>query len=251
MVRVLQDEVKAVVYLQDSLSAESVRDLERRLRADREVAAVTYSSKEQALTEFMRAFPSDHDLIRGLGENPLPASFEVTLAPDYRLSEAVTRWADRVRLVPGVTQVHYNRDWIDNLTRLLLYLEVVALAIGLILAAASVTIIANTIRLTLLARREELEILGLIGATPAFMKLPYVLEGALLGLLGAAVSLALLKGGFEFLKMRLAASGQLVGLEQAVSFFPAKVSLLLVLAGLLVGCTGSLLSLIGVQRIKS
>jgi cell division transport system permease protein len=251
MVGSFQDDVKAMVYLQEGLSPQGVQDLERRLRADREVAALTYVSKDKALTEFMRAFPSDRDLIRGLGENPLPASFEVTLAPAYRSSEAVTRWAERVRLAPGVTQVQYNRDWIDNLTRLLLYLEMVALAIGLILAAASVTIIANTIRLTLLARKEELEIMQLIGATAAFVKVPYVLEGALLGLVGAALSLVLLKGGFEFLKMRLAASAQILGLEQAISFFPTKVSLMMVVAGLLVGCTGSLLSLVGFQRIKS
>ena len=251
MVGSLQDDVKAIVYLQESVATQGVQELEQRLRADREVAGVVYVSKEKALTEFMRAFPSDHDLIRGLGENPLPASFEVTLAPEYRSSEAVSRWAERVRLAPGVMQVQYQREWIDNLTRLLRYLELVALAIGLILAAASITIMANTIRLTLLAREEELDILQLVGATSAFVKIPYMLEGALLGILGAALSLALLKGGFEFLKMRLAASGPILGLGQTISFFPSKVSLMLVGAGLLVGCAGSLLSLIGFQRIKS
>lgn len=251
MIGSLQADVKAIVYLQEGLSAPDLQELERRLRADREVAVLAYVSKEKALTDFMRAFPSDHDLIRSLGENPLPASFEVTLAPEYRSGEAVSRWAERVRLAPGVTQLQDNRDWIDSLTRLLRYLELVALAIGLILAAASVTIIASTIRLTLLAREEELDILKLIGATSTFVKVPYVLEGAMLGLMGAALSLALLKGGFEFLKMRLVASGQLPGLEQAINFFPTKVSLMLIGAGLLVGCTGSLFSLIGVQRIKS
>ncbi|MBI5855117.1 MAG: ABC transporter permease [Nitrospirae bacterium] len=250
MVGSLQDELKAMVYLQDMLPAQGVMEVERHLRADREVASLTYVSKEKALTEFMRAFPSEHDLLKGLGDNPLPASFEVTLAPEYRSSDAVMRWAERTRLTPGVAQVQYSRDWIDNLARLLFFLEVVALAVGTILAAASITIIANTIRLTLLARQEEREIMRLIGATQTFVKAPYVLEGALFGLVGAALSLALLKGGFEFMKMRLDQPGQALGFEMAMSFFPTKVSLMLVLAGLLVGCTGSLLSLIGFEKGK-
>jgi cell division transport system permease protein len=241
----LQEEIKAIVYLEDGLTPQAIADVGRRLSADREAAAVAYTSKEAALAEYRRQFPAEQDLLQGLGENPLPASFEVTVSPPYRSPDSIKRWAERTRLLPGVTQVQYSRDWIENLSKLVGYLELVALAVGTILAAASVTIIANTIRLTILARRDEIEVMKLIGATGAFVKIPYLLEGAMLGLVGSALSLTMLKGGFEFLKLRLGQPGVVSGLVPAINFFPAEVSALLVLAGLFVGCAGSLLSLTG------
>lgn len=241
----LQEEIKAIVYLEEGLSQQAITDLGKRLSGDREAAGVIYTSKEQALAEYRRQFPAEQDLLIGLGENPLPASFEITVSPPYRSSESIKRWAERTRLLPGVTQVQYSRDWIENLSKLLGYFELVAVAVGTIFAAASVTIIGNTIRLTILARREDIEVMKLIGATGAFVKIPYLLEGAMLGLVGSALSLTMLKGGFEFIKLRLGQPGQVSGLVPAISFFPAEVSALLALAGLFVGCAGSLLSLAG------
>jgi cell division transport system permease protein len=131
------------------------------------------------------------------------------------------------------------------------YLELIAVAVGTILSAASVTIIANTIRLTLYARRDEIEIMKLIGATRAFIKIPYLLEGAVLGGLGAALALALLKAGFEFFKQQLGQPGRFLGIESGFIFFPGQVSLLMVLMGLGLGFVGSFVSLLGFGRART
>ncbi|MEK6618489.1 MAG: FtsX-like permease family protein, partial [Nitrospirota bacterium] len=131
------------------------------------------------------------------------------------------------------------------------YIELAAIAVGAILSAASVTIIASVIRLTVYARRDEIEIMQLIGATGAFIKIPYLLEGAVLGALGGALSLALLKGGFELFKLQLGAPGRLLGIDSGFSFFPGHISLLMVVAGLLLGFTGSFVSLLEFGRAKS
>lgn len=247
----LQDDIKVIIYLHDNLSAQGLAELQQRLSGEPEAAALAYVSKEKALADFRAQFPSEQDLLQGLGDNPLPASFEVTLAPRYRSVDAVKRWTDRLKAVPGVAQVQYSRDWIDNLAALIGYVELAAAAVGLLLAAASVTIIANTIRLTLYARREEIEIMRLIGATGAFIKIPYLLEGAVLGALGAMLAVALLKGGVEFLTFHLGLPNRVLGLSPKLGFFPVQVSVWLVLAGLLLGIVGSLVSLVGLERSRA
>jgi cell division transport system permease protein len=247
----LQDDIKVIVYLHDNLSASGISDLQRRLKTEPEVASLVYVSKEQALADFRDQFPSEQHLLQGLGENPLPASFVVTLGPSFRSSDSVKRWAERTNALPGVAQIQYSRDWIDNLATVVGYLELAAIAVGSLLSAASVTIIANTIRLTLYARREEIEIMRLIGATGAFIKIPYLLEGAVLGALGATLALVLLRGGFEFFKLHLGTPGRFLGIESGFTFFPARVWLLMVLAGLLLGCLGSFVSLLGFGRARA
>ena len=120
--------------------------------------------------------------------------------------------------------------------------------VGGILSVASITIIANTIRLTLYARRDEIEIMRLIGATRTFINIPYLLEGAMLGALGGAVSLAMLKGGFEFVTLKFISPGRFLGMPSSLSFLPAQLSVLLLAAGLVLGCAGSLVSVFELRK---
>lgn len=246
----LQSDFKVVVYVQESVPAQGVAQLQSLLKADPGVQVVSYVSKEQALADFRAQFPADSHLLQGLGENPLPASFVVSLSPSLRSPDAVRRWAERVQSVPGVEQVQYSRDWIDNLTAIVGYLELVAVGIGTVLSAASATIIASTIRLTLYARREEIEIMRLIGATSSFIRIPYLIEGTMLGMMGSAVALAILKGGFELFKVRLGMPGRFLGIDSGVQFFSGQVVGLIAAAGLILGFIGSLVSALDLEKAK-
>ena len=239
----LQEDIKIMVYLDDRAVASTVADLEQQLRADRAVAALHFISKEQALGEFRAQFPADSHLLEGLGQNPLPASFVVTLTSPYRSPDAIKRWAERTAVLAGVEKVDYNQDWIDALSMVIRSIELVAIGIGFILSAAAVTIIANTIRLTLFARREELVILRLIGATKTLIRIPYLLEGAVLGALGSACSLFMLKALYELFRHQMRTTGRLRGLEQLTMFFPLSICLVLVGVGIVLGCAGSFVSL--------
>ena len=177
MANSLEREIQVIVYLQDDLTGQNIADVDRQLRADRAVASLLYVSKEQALIEFQKQFPADSHLLQGLGQNPLPASFVVTVAPQFRSSEGVKRWAERARMIAGVGQVQYSQDWVETLSSMVRYIEAAAIIVGVILSAACVTIIANTIRLTLYARREEIEILGMIGATKPLSGFPMCWKG--------------------------------------------------------------------------
>jgi cell division transport system permease protein len=247
----LQGDIKIFIYLLDGLVPQSVAELQRRIKSEREVASVSYVPKEQALADFRAQFPSEQHLLQGLGENPLPASFVVTLAPAFGSSESVRRWAERMRAVPGVAQVQYSQEWIENLNTLIRYLELAGVIVGGVLSAATVAIIASTIRLALYARREEVEILRLVGAGRTFIKIPYLLEGAVLGAMGGVLSLVMLRSGFEYVSLRLGTPGRLLGVESSLNFFPAHISILMVLGGLLLGFAGSFVSLIDLRRARS
>jgi cell division transport system permease protein len=240
----LERDIQVLVYLQDDLGPEAIALLEQQLKSDRAVASVSYISKDQALAEFQKQFPTDSHLLQGLGQNPLPASYVVTLAPTFRSSEGIKRWAERARTITGVDQVQYSQDWIDALGNLVRYMEVAAMIVGVILSAACVTIIASTIRLTLYARRDEIEILGMIGATKAFIRIPYVLEGAVLGFVGSAVSLVILKAGFELFRHEIRSTSRFLGVDSLLMFFPLPMCLIVVAVGLFLGFAGSYLSLL-------
>ncbi|OQW35435.1 MAG: hypothetical protein A4E19_01340 [Nitrospira sp. SG-bin1] len=242
----LQEDVKVMVYLEERLSIEKVQELERKLKLDRMVDEVLFISKEEALGEFRAQFPSESHLLEGLGENPLPASFVVTLAPNFRSPDAMKSWVERVQIMEGVAKVDYNQEWIRMLAGLIGYIELVAIAVGVLLSAAAVTIIGNTTRLALLARREEIEILRSIGATRTFIRIPYFLEGAVLGACGSALSLGMLKFAFELFRQQIRLTGRFSGIEGMLSFFPLSVCLALVLAGMGLGFAGSVVSLLRV-----
>ncbi len=242
----LQEDVKIMVYVGDRLSREGMQELERTLKSDRMVAGVLFVSKEQALGEFRAQFPADSHLLEGLGENPLPASFVVTLAPNFRSPDAMKGWVERVQTMEGVAKVDYNQEWISVLAELIGYSELVAIGVGVLLSAAAVTIIGNTIRLALFARREEIEILRAIGATRTFIRIPYFLEGAVLGACGSALSLGILRLGFELFLQQIQSAGRFSGMENLISFFPLSVCLALVAAGMGLGFAGSVVSLLRV-----
>ena len=246
-----QSDIEVIVYLDPEASEQVVSLVQKRLRTEPAAVALTFVSKEQALREFSEQFPDESLLLEGMEGNPLPASLVVNLSPRFLDTESLGAFAERVKQLPGVTHVAYSQDWVDTLALVVSYFELGAVVIGTILAVATVTIIANTIRLSLHTRKEEIEILRLIGATGVFIATPYVIEGMILGAVGGGLSLALLKGVFEFFRLELNASGWFVGMEHILPVFPRQVSFLLVMTGLVLGCGSSVLSVFGLMKVRN
>ena len=247
----LQSDIEVIVYLDPGASEQVVSLVQKRLKTEPAAVTLTFVSKEQALRDFSEQFPEESLLLEGMDANPLPASVVVNLSPRFLDTESLSAFAERVKQLPGVTHVAYSQDWVDTLTLVVSYFELGAVVIGMILAMATVTIIANTIRLSLHTRKEEIEILRLIGATGVFIAIPYVIEGTILGALGGGLSLALLKGVFEFLRLELNASGWFAGVEHILPIFPRQVSFLLVMTGMLLGCGSSVLSVFGLMKARN
>lgn len=224
------------VYLKDGTDEKHLIDT---IRKEKEVSAVIYTSKENALLEFQKELGKGKGVLNTIGDNPLPASIDITLKKEYRLSEFIEPLVEMIRKLPGVEEVHYGEDWIREITVLLKGLKITGILLGSFLIAGVIFIISNTIRLALYTRQEEIEIMKLIGATRGFIRWPFVVEGVLQGLTGGASSILFLYGFY-----RIVAYG--LGLNFP-GFHPAFLNPLLLagifFSGLILGLLGSLFSM--------
>ncbi len=207
-----------------------------------EVAEAKYLSPEEALKEFKTILQEDAVLLEGLPSHILPASIEVKLKPKSWAFREVKVIGEKVRALTPVEDVRYGQEDLEKVAELLAYARMLAFTLGLALSFATIVIIYNTIRLTVYARRDEIEIMGLVGATGSFVRAPFVMEGALQGVLGglvAAITLISLEGGIKVVLQK--------GLNYAVStvelsFVPLDFGFYLILAGAGLGLMGSLLA---------
>ena len=180
------------VYLEDDASAEERASIEQRLAASELVSDREYVSKADALVRFRRDFTDLAAVTDELEANPFPASFEVTLEPDVQPVAGIRRLADELQAAPGVSDVRYDRRWIERVAGAVNLIRGIGLVIvGILVIAASLTV-GNVVRLACFARRDELEIMRLVGAPMFYVRAPFVVEGVLQGGVGALVALGIL-----------------------------------------------------------
>lgn len=230
------------IYLKDDVTPEERRAIEAAVAPNDVVATHEYVSKADALARFKQTFTDLSTAVDTLGDNPLPASVEVRLRAGAGASVAVDAMAARLRQLPGVADVRYDRQWLARLTSAVTVVRGVGLVLGFALTVAAALTVANVVRLALYARRDELDIMQLVGAPQAYIRGPFVMEGVLQGGIGALV--ALLALGAAFLAFR---GRYLVPLASALNlssirFLPAEVCVLLVVGGMAVGCLGGLVA---------
>jgi cell division transport system permease protein len=234
------EKVQVIVYLDDGIEDRVRASLENRLREDPAVGSVELVSREEALRRFREMFRDLSSLPEDLGENPFPASLEVTLAAERQSPSEVERLAKSFTGAPGVREIQYDLLWIERLATGVRLVRGVGAFLGGILVLAGVFTISNVIRLTIYAREDELDIMRLVGATKAYVRGPFVAEGVIQGGLGGLAAAGLLWAALAWLSRGLAAS-DLLG--RTAFSMPAAVALLLVVGGMAVGLVGSLISL--------
>jgi cell division transport system permease protein len=234
------EKVQVIVYLEDDADARVRDSLLARLREDPAVLSVEHVGREQALARFKEMFRDLSSLPEELGDNPFPASVEVTVRPESQSAADVERLVRAFEGAPGVREIQYDLLWIERLSTGVRLVRGVGAFLGGILVLAGVFTISNVIRLTIYAREDELDIMRLVGATRAYVKGPFVAEGVLQGGLGGALAALLLWAALGWLSRGLAGS-DLLG--RAAFSPPAGLALLLVAGGMVVGLAGSLVSL--------
>jgi cell division transport system permease protein len=234
--RELEERVEIVAYILRGTPAETIAIATQDIAAFPEVRDVSFVSEEDALQRARTELIEFRDAYRDLQVNPLPASIEVRMKDGYRDAVTVERVAQRLRGFGFIEDVRYGREWVQKLDSIRNVTGLVGLVIGLAFAAVAVVIIGVTIRLTLLQRAREISIMRLVGATNWFIRGPFLLEGALKGLLGGLLSLILCYAGY--LLFRDKSGGTLSGLV----FFRPEHMVLIIIFGVLLGLGGSLVS---------
>ncbi|MDA8140985.1 MAG: permease-like cell division protein FtsX [Desulfobacteraceae bacterium] len=236
-----QKGIRMMVYLKPDTSEAARLDTQFKLQAIGGVQEVVFVSRQDAMARLKEQMQRHLALLENLKENPLPDAFELTLKSDTRSSAELRLLSERIATLPAVAEVEYGRQWIERFTSVIQLFSLAGYAIGALFFMATVFVVANTIRLVLYSRREEIEIMRLVGATDRFIKIPFYLQGLLQGAAGTILGLGTLLAGYLSLISHFKtgiASGAL-----QLRFFPPATCAAVVLGGALIGWLGCWVSL--------
>ena len=229
------------VYLRDDATSDQRGAIETAIDQSGLADGREYVSKAEALTRFRREFAELSELTSGFEENPFPASIEVRVRPgaEHESAEGVVK---RLMAMPGVADARYDRDWLTRVGAGLGTIRAAGFALALLMAIAAAVTVATVVRLGLRARRDELEIMELVGAPLAFIRGPFVAEGFLQGGIGALLAIGALWVGFLVAMTWWGTDlNSLLG-GGSVQFLPIRLCLYLILGGMLVGSAGGLVA---------
>src|SRR5262245_21546683 len=229
------------VYLRDDATSEQRDAIEMAIDHSGLAAGREFVSKAEALTRFRREFAELSEMTNGLDANPFPASIEVRVRPgaDHDNAEGVVK---RLMAMPGVADARYDRDWLARLGSGLATIRAAGFALALLMAVAAAVTVATVVRLGLRARREELEIMELVGAPLVFIRGPFVAEGFLQGGIGALLAIVSLWVAFLVAMTWWGSNLNSLLDGQSMQFLPIRLCFYLILGGMLVGSVGGLVA---------
>ncbi len=185
----VESRVEVVAYLRDDAQPAAVEAAMAELRGDPSIRDVRYVSREEALRRAQEELPEFQGVFAGIEDNPLPASIEIALHPNRQDAAEVRSIAERARALPFVEDVDFGDDWLDKVYLLRRVAAASTLVLGAAFAAVAAVIIGAAIRLAIFARRDEISIMQLVGATDWYIRRPFLVEGLITGFLGGLLAL--------------------------------------------------------------
>jgi cell division transport system permease protein len=238
-----------VIYLDPPPNEAVARQWQIALDSMAEIEEVSYLSSAEALQNFSNRLGNDASLINGIGDDVLPASFTLKLRPEFRQRDAVKLLVNRIAQKNEWRDVHYGSEWIERFDAVRRLMHMSGTILGLFLFLSAFLIVATTIRLILLTRKKEIEILRLLGATPLYTGFPFLLEGGILGLMGGMVALFLVYLFYQVgLQQGLLSLLQLLGVERVV-FLPFLWQVALISGGALLGFFASFVAMRRLSKV--
>jgi cell division transport system permease protein len=217
-----EEKVGITAFLEDELTEADIEMMKRDISTLMGVKEVTFVSKQQALENFREELGEDSDLLEALETNPLPASFDITLYESFKDPKNLESIAQKIEAMPGIEEIKYGEEWVIILDRV----------VKILISLSSIFVVSNTIKLTVFARRKQIEIMELVGATHRFIISPFIVEGIIEGLLAGGVASGLLFGVYILFAFRL---GEFIQLTR-------ELFILVLVFGTLLGYIGSHIS---------
>jgi len=231
IVNQVQSRVEMEIFIDNSYTIEQILALRLRILGIDGVDSVRYVSKQQAAEIFKQQF--GQDVFEILDDNPLPSSFQVTLKPSFRSVSLAEQVAQQLQALEGIDEVFYRQDLLVILEKYIRLFVIIVFGIGALLAAGSIFLVSNTIKLIILSRSQIIEIMKLVGATRRFIRRPFLVEGVIQGLIGGSLA------ALCFYLIQKAIKFEIPGLI----IIDQKNYPILILLGFLFGLLGSLLAL--------
>ncbi len=234
--------VRIVAFVKDELPEAGTKRVQDSIAGLYGVEQARFVSKDEAMGRLRGQLKHRLSLLDGLRKNPLPASFEIRLSQTWQNWEHVEPLAKQIEAFPEIEDVEYCKSWLHQFSAFITFFRLASLVVGGLVFAAAIFVSANTIRLALYARRDELDIMRLVGATDSFIKAPYYIQNIVEGVLGGIIATVLLFVTYKLFAAKIQAPGVFWGPVQ-IHFLSLKGTAALLLAGIVMGWFGSYLSL--------
>lgn len=235
--------IQVIVYMDEHTNSEEIKKVKEKINNLTQTENVTYVSKEKALITLKKSLHNQNGILDNLDENPLPASFEIQLKEEYKNLQSVKAFVARVKGIDGVSDVEYGQEWLEKFSAFISMVKLVGVSIGCFLLLATIIIISNTIKLTIYSRREEIEIMKLVGATNFFIQTPFFLEGFIQGFSASLLSLGILYVSYKILISKIIIDYSLYLGYLDLIFLSQKLIIELILLGILLGLFGCAFSM--------
>lgn len=233
----LGDDLTLIVYLEEEPGPEMQQQLINKIRAFDEVEAVRFISRADAYDRFAAQLGKNRDVLADIPKDFLPPSIEVVPLKNLRSLNQVKLFSAYLARLPGTTKVQYGQDWVERFYYFTKLLSIIVLLSGTLLILTTIFMVAYTIRLTILGRQAELELLKLVGATNNYIRTPFLLEGLLQGIVGSSLGIGSLFVLFQWIKLHFSGPGFLNLFE--FSFFSPSIGLTIIGVSILLCTLGS------------
>jgi cell division transport system permease protein len=233
--------LRIMAYLKADVPRSELSNIKQQIQAMDGVENLRFISKEDALNQLKAQMQRQASLFDNLDKNPLPDGFEIEINPANQSWEKIESLAAQIESLDAVDEVEYGQKWFGHFTQLFELFTITGYAMCTIFVMAAVFIMANTIRLVIYSRRDEIEIMRLVGAAERFIKIPFYIQGLLQGALGAGIGLIVLFAVFLFLASNIE-QGFFSGFFN-IRFLSPLISSAILLTSALAGWLGSYISL--------
>ena len=235
----LESQVEMSIYLKEDLTTPQVMEVGKHLKALPGVESVSFVNKDEALAQFKEQLGEQAGILEAVNGNPLPASYSLSFDTPTHLKQA----AVIVSEYKAVESVQYGQDIIEQLYKVAQFIRIAGAVIIVFLAGAELFIIFNTIRLTVFARRREIQIMKYVGATNGFIRWPFIYEGVVIGIIGSGIASIFIWEGYQLVLAKINEAGLVFLPLMRVYPFMMYIVLSLLIAGVFIGALGSAISL--------
>ena len=241
------DDLRLVVYLTEEPGPELQEQLRLKISQFDQVQEIKFISKKEAYNRFADQLGDNRDVLTDMPTDFLPASIEVVPLKNLRSLSQIKLFSEYLATLPGSQKVQYGQKWVERFYYFTQLLSIIVLLSGCLLILTATFMVASTIRLTIFARQEELELLKLVGATNNYIRTPFLLEGILQGLIGSLLGLTSLYILFQWITRHFSGAGFLDLFT--FTFFPPGIIATIILLSIVLCTAGSYTSMQKFLRI--
>lgn len=240
--KIWENKIEVIVYLKKGIQISELESLLKNTQQIEGIEAVKYVSPSDAMTFMETKLGSQKNLLEGIQPTVLPPSFEIQLKKDYRNSAKIKEVVSRLKQFPQIEEIQYGQEWVETFSVIIHLMRLTQWILGGLLLAAMIFIISNTLQLTFSSRREEIEVMHMVGASPAFIQVPFHIEGLIQGFLGAGLAVLLLLLLFKVFLLYITPlmRGWLAGIP--ILFLPLETITWILLGGMVLGVFGSFIA---------